>query len=187
MRRIGGSGALLLASLAGPVSAAELTLTGGGGSQNHADQSHTSGGIDYAFLRFRRSERQDLQIGVSYTWIRADTDTHERLWAVSVYPQLSLYPKPGGAFRRLFPASAEPFFFVRALGPSYLSVDQLGERKQSNHFAFQAQVGFGLHVDLRGERAAIVALSWKHFSNAELFDDNDGIDVPVVLSLGMKF
>ncbi len=32
-----------------------------------------------------------------------------------------------------------------------------------------------------------IALSWKHFSNADLFDDNDGIDLPVVLNVGIKF
>lgn len=178
---------LVLISFAGTASAGEVTLTVGGGPQTNADQTNVSAGIDYAFLRFTRSKRQDLQIGISYTQLRTDADAHKRMWAISVYPQLSLYPKPDGAFRRLFPHSADPFFFVRALGPSYISSNQLGERKQANHFAFQAQVGFGLHLDLGHQQTAVVSLSWKHFSNADLFDNNDGIDVPVVLSLGMKF
>jgi len=164
----------------------KLTLTLGAGSQPHADHYNKSAGVDFSFLRFERSPRQHLQVGISYTWIETDTSENRELWALSIYPQLTLYPRAEGGFRGLFPRWAEPYFFVRALGPSYLSSNQLGERQQSNHFAFQAQVGLGLILDVGG-RPAMAALSYKHFSNAGLFSDNDGIDVPLVLSLGMRF
>jgi hypothetical protein len=164
----------------------ELIVTAGGGDQPHADQHNRSVGVDYSFYRFERTARQHLQIGISYTRIHTDTDDDDRLWALTIYPQLSLYPAEDGAFRQLFPSWAAPYFFVRALGPSYLSTTTLGEREQANHFAFQAQVGFGLLLDLGRERTGILSLSWKHFSNADLFGQNDGIDVPLVVSLGMK-
>lgn len=168
------------------VSARELIVTMGGGSQPHADHYNKSAGIDFSFARFERTEKQHLQIGISYTQIRTDTESNARMWAISIYPQLSLYPAENGTFRELFPDWSAPYFFVRALAPSYLSATQLGEREQENHFAFQAQVGFGLMLDFGQDRTGILSLSWKHFSNADLFDKNDGIDVPLVLSLGMK-
>jgi hypothetical protein len=164
----------------------ELQITAGGGPQDGSSQSHKSVGVDYSFFRHIRSRRQHLQIGASYTYIEADTDQHDTMHAISIYPQLSLYPTAEGRFAQLFPPWADPFFFVRALGPTYISTNQLGDREQANNFAFQAQVGVGLLLNYGSGRRGIVSLSWKHFSNANLFDDNDGIDLPVVLSIGLK-
>jgi hypothetical protein len=79
------------------------------------------------------------------------------------------------------------YFFVRALGPTYISSNTLGERKQDNHFAFQAQIGFGYEKKMASGSTMLLQLSWKHFSNANLFSDNDGIDIPFVLSMGIRF
>lgn len=165
----------------------ELIVTAGGGSQPHASQHNRSAGLDFSFYRYERSPKQHLQIGVSYTRIRTDTDAHDSLWAVSIYPQLSLYPEADGSFRALFPDWAAPYFFVRALGPTYLSEKQLGEREQGKHFAFQAQVGLGLKLDFSERHTGIASLSYKHFSNGGLFKPNDGMDIPLVLSLGLQF
>lgn len=165
----------------------QLIVTAGGGSQPHANQSNRSIGVDVSFFRHERTANQHLLLGVSYTRIRTDADHDSGLWAISIYPQLSLYPDAEGRFRNWFPQWASPYFFVRALGPSYLSSTRLGDREQAKHFAFQAQVGFGLMLDLGRQRTGIASLSWKHFSNANLYDQNDGIDIPLVLSLGMRF
>jgi len=42
-------------------------------------------------------------------------------------------------------------------------------------------------IKTRNETEIIVALSRKHFSNANLFDNNDGIDFPIMLNIGIKF
>jgi hypothetical protein len=168
-------------------SANEVIATFGGGPQPGEDQEHRSAGVDISFFRFERSARQHIQLGISYTAVEADVDQNDRLWAASIYPQLSLYPAATGWFRRIFPDYASPYFFVRALGPSYISARKLGNQEQGTNFAFQAQLGLGLTLDKVGPRGSIVAISWKHFSNAGLFEENDGIDLPLVLSLGMKF
>jgi hypothetical protein len=169
------------------VAARELLITVGGGPQPNSEQTNTTAGIDFSFARFKRSVRQHIQIGVSYTYLSTNTDTNSSLWAVSIYPQLSLYPDKDGRFRGFFPEWAEPYFFVRALAPSYISESQLGEREQANHFAFQAQIGVGLTLNFPNQRQGLLSLSWKHFSNANLYSKNDGIDIPLVLSLGLKF
>jgi hypothetical protein len=73
------------------------------------------------------------------------------------------------------------------VGPSYVSHSTLGSRRQADSFAFQAQVGAGFQLGPGAERPTIVAVSWKHFANADLYTDNDGIDVPFVISVGMTF
>ncbi len=52
---------------------------------------------------------------------------------------------------------------------------------------FQAQIGVGATIRTRNHAEVIISLSWKHFSNANLYDDNDGIDFPIVLNFGIRF
>ena len=49
---------------------------------------------------------------------------------------------------------------------------------------FQAQVGVGL---IAPADTWFIAASYKHFSNADLFAPNDGIDLPFVLTLGQRW
>jgi hypothetical protein len=165
----------------------ELIVNYGGGSQESSRQENRTTGVDYAFYRREKSQRQHLLIGVSYSYLSTDANEHKKIHAFSIYPQLSLFPSADGKFAGIFPGWAQPYFFVRALGPSYISGNQLGDREQSNHFAFQAQVGFGLQLDFGDDGKGIVSLSFKHFSNANFFEDNDGLDFPVVLSLGVEY
>lgn len=174
---------LCLTALCGAARADEVFVNFGGGPQRYASQRNRTVGIDYGFYRFERSARQHIDVGVSYTRLSTNEGVNDSLYAVSVYPQLTFWPVETSWIARHSPAWAHPFFFVRALGPSYISENRLGTRRQAKHFAFQAQIGVGAR--LKGK--AIVMLSWKHFSNANLFDENDGIDLPLVLHLGASF
>ena len=172
----------------------ELIFNFGGGSQvgsdvsgNGSRQTNYTVGVDYNFYRYERSERSSFVIGASYTYLGTNTDSNDQIHAVSIYPQLSMYPTAESWVNNLVPGNGEPFFYVRALGPSYISANQLGERRQANHFAFQAQLGIGATYRLKGDQQASFAIAWKHFSNANLYDDNDGIDLPIVLTFGVTF
>ena len=176
------------------VLANELIFNIGGGPQVGSDVSDSGSrqtnhtiGVDYDFYRFQRSARSSFVIGVSYTYLGSNADTFDRIHALSVYPQLSMYPSAESWVNRLVPGNGEPFFYVRALGPSYISDNQLGSRRQAKHFAFQAQIGVGASFRLKSEQQVNVSIAWKHFSNANLFKDNDGIDLPVVLTFGVTF
>ncbi|UPW19356.1 acyloxyacyl hydrolase [Agarivorans sp. TSD2052] len=155
-----------------------LILNLGYGPQPSAEVSqrnHTVG-FDYEFYRYQRSERQRLSLGVSYTYLATDHQDNSSLHAISIYPQLTLLAKKHLQW--------QPWFFVRALGPTYLSEKTLGTRHQAKHFAFQAQVGLGVdHLDSNW----MFALSYKHFSNANLYQPNDGFDVPLVINVGKRF
>ncbi|MEW5248586.1 acyloxyacyl hydrolase [Microbulbifer sp. 2201CG32-9] len=161
------------------VFADELLLSVGGGAQPNSGQSNKTYGIDYSFGKFEKSYRQHIHFGVSYTKVEANTINHNSIYAVSIYPQLNLYPRQY--------SWGQPYFFVRALGPSYISGNQLGDRHQDNHFSFQAQVGYGVRLNWRSKEDMILMVSWKHFSNANLFTDNDGIDMPLVVNFGLNF
>jgi hypothetical protein len=165
----------------------EVVLSAGGGSQPGSDQANRLTSVEVSFYTLERSPRQHLQVGVSYTRLRTDAGVFGNLYAVSVYPQLSLYPGKRSKIATHMPAWAEPYLLVRALGPSYISENTLGTRSQDRHFAFLAQVGVGVLIDINDEFKANLSISWRHFSNANLFSDNDGIDVPFVLGWGIRF
>ena len=173
--------------ICGSALADELLVSAGGGPQPGSSQNNWSASIDYNFFRYERSARQHFLIGASYTHMWTDAASNDEMYAVSIYPQVSFYPEEGSWAYSIAPSWAEPFFYFRALGPSYMSSDRLGDRQQSNNFAFQAQLGIGVLIKNRNNTKTIVAISWKHFSNANLFNSNDGIDFPIVLNVGIKF
>ena len=164
----------------------ELVLSIGGGQQLDSDQENKTIGLDYAFYEFKRSARQTLTVGVSYTYLETNFGSNEDLYAISVYPQLTLLPDATSWVNRHVPDGTTPYFFVRALGPTYISGRRFGEREQSEHFTFQAQVGIGVRFATRSGRESSLSISWKHFSNANLFPDNDGFDLPIVVSFGLR-
>ena len=177
----------LLISFSKALVADDLILTLGGGAQPDSNQENKTVGLDVNFFEYKRSERQTLNIGVSYTLLKTNLDINKKLWAVSIYPQLTLFPSEGSWLSNHFLETTTPYFFVRALGPTYLNSHALGDRKQSRNFTFQAQVGLGLLFKTKSSKENFLFLSWKHFSNANLFSENDGFDFPVVLGFGLRF
>jgi hypothetical protein len=157
----------------------EMLLSWGTGSQPDADQDNTQIAIDYNFYEFKRSPRSGISLGMSYTQLTTNTVTNNSIEAFSLYPQLTLHPQRS--------SMQNFYFFVRALGPTYLSENTLGNRQQDHHFSFQAQVGVGFRKKIGDSESLLLQVSWKHFSNANLFSKNDGIDIPFVFSLGYVF
>ncbi len=169
---------LLLLSLTGSLCyAGELSFNIGGGPQVTASQTNRTAGVDFSFWSFKRSPRQELSLGTSYTYAETNEGDNRRLHAFSIYPQLTLFaPRWRGM---------TPIFVVRALAPIYLSNNQLGDREQGKHFAFQAMVGVGLRWGDRQQWQANI--NYKHFSNANLSSPNDGIDFPLVFSISQHW
>ena len=151
-------------------------VNAGGGQQSNSEQDNTMFGADLIFYQHKRSERSEFVIGVGYTDIHTNAGFNEHVQAISIFPQLNLYGKGNDAVR--------PMFFVRALGPTWLSSRHLGDREQGSNFAFQAQIGAGLWFGK--DKDWLVSLSYKHFSNAGLASPNEAFDVPVLLSLGYR-
>ena len=171
--------ALAVLMMIQPAFADEILFSAGGGPQPDSPQRNSTYGIDYSFKKFEKSYRQHIHLGVSYTKVKTDAAEHQSFDAISIYPQLNLYPRQRNW--------GQPYFFVRALGPSYITSNQLGDRHQDNHFAFQAQVGYAARINWQSNEDLVVMVSWKHFSNANLFSDNDGIDMPFVVNIGLNF
>ena len=177
----------LLMSFSTSILANDLILTLGGGKQPDSNQENKTASLDFNFFEYKRSDRQTINIGMSYTQIKTDFETGKKIQAISIYPQLTLFPPENSWFSNQVSKTTIPYFFVRALGPTYLNNNTLGDREQSRNFTFQAQVGLGVLFKTKSNKENFLFLSWKHFSNANLFSKNDGFDFPIVIGLGLKF
>ena len=177
----------LLMSFSTSILANDLILTLGGGKQPDSNQENKTASLDFNFFEYKRSDRQTINIGMSYTQIKTDFETGKKIQAISIYPQLTLFPPENSWLSNQVSKTTIPYFFVRALGPTYLNNNTLGDREQSRNFTFQAQVGLGVLFKTKSNKENFLFLSWKHFSNANLFSKNDGFDFPIVIGLGLKF
>ena len=177
----------LLICFSTSILANDLILTLGGGKQPDSNQENKTASLDFNFFEYKRSDRQTINIGMSYTQIKTDFETGKKIQAISIYPQLTLFPPENSWFSNQVSKTTIPYFFVRALGPTYLNNNTLGDREQSRNFTFQAQVGLGVLFKTKSNKENFLFLSWKHFSNANLFSKNDGFDFPIVIGLGLKF
>ncbi|MBB3167454.1 acyloxyacyl hydrolase [Simiduia aestuariiviva] len=146
----------------------------GGGKQLHTVNQHNQI-VDVLHHQYR--DIQTWRLGAGITHLKTDQGEIGELVTISVYPQLTLkLPTAQGI---------KPFFFVRGLGPTYLSARGLGERKQAYFWAFQSQVGVGAYLGDTGTWTANV--SFRHYSNAGTGKPNEGIDTLMVLTLGHRF
>jgi len=173
--------------LPGALRADEVALIYGQGPQAGSQQRNRVLGLEYAFYTFERSDRQHLQVGVAYTRLRTNAASFNEMYVVSVFPQLTFYPPATGSLALSMPQGLQQFFYALILGPAYISATALGERRQARHFAFHAQIGTGVVFESRRGHKLIAHVSWRHLSNANLDSPNDGIDVPLVLTFGIRY
>ena len=173
--------------LCGPAQADEFAVFLGSGPQAGSDQRNEVIGFEYSFYTWERSERQQLQVGVAYASYETNAGGNSQLRVLSVFPQLTFYPPKSSRLALAMPNGVLPYFYTRMLGPAYISESSLGERNQANNFAFHAQIGAGFLFTSESGRQVVTHVSWRHLSNANLFSPNDGIDVPFVLTFGVRF
>jgi hypothetical protein len=168
---------LLSCCLSTTSQAGEILFGLGAGPQYGTDDHNQAAFVDAILYDYHRSSRQILSLGTSITHLRTNSASgSKQLTAFSIFPELRLSSALGGK---------EVFFHVRALGPSYLTKTTLGKREQAMHFAFQAQVGGGIYLDQ--DKKYQLRFQYRHFSNANLKQPNDGIDVPFIASFGVQF
>lgn len=102
---------------------------------------------------------------------------HQIFCTLSAYPELKFW-----FFRS---QAADLYMTYSQIGPSYISQVYIDNKNTGKHFTFQDLIGFGAFL---GESKRFdVNLKIVHFSNGNIFPNNPGLDVPVMLSLGYAF
>jgi len=77
------------------------------------------------------------------------------------------------------------YFLIVSIGLSYLTKTHLDHQNLGMHFAFQDQVGFGIHFGVK--KSFTMSLTALHYSNGSLCKMNAGITVPLMLNVEYAF
>jgi len=155
----------------------ELLVGGGYGEQvgrTDFDQHNAVVDVIYEFYEIDKNDfRLSLGVGVSQLWNDFDDET---VLIGSMLPTLRFFFGESTRFK--------PYAFVTT-GFSYMTEPGLGHQLLGGYFAFNDFFGVGSYIG--PERKWSAGICWRHISNADLFQPNDGIDVPFYMLVGRRF
>jgi len=80
---------------------------------------------------------------------------------------------------------ADYFFYYSVAGPAYISKTIIDGIATGKHFTFQDLLGIGAYI---GKKRKIVSeIRIGHFSNGNIFPENEGVKVPLTFCAGYCF
>ncbi len=162
---------------AGELGLYALSVSIGGGQQTHTNDRNKMNAVELAFYKHQRSQRQHISVFATAAKLDSNADNSKQISAYSLVPQVSFFLPVN--------SNMQLQLLLRALGPTYISNDRLGTRQQAKHFTFQSMAGAGLRFGRKLQYE--LNLAWRHYSNANLFSDNDGWNFPVTLQFVFNF
>jgi hypothetical protein len=116
-----------------------------------------------------------------------DLGTSISYWRTNIqktgFYTLSLYPVFRFSF--LHTKTTDMYFNYSVAGPTYISKERLDETETGKHFTFQDLMGIGIFTGKKRNLNAEIRIG--HFSNGDLFPQNNGVKVPLSLNVGYAF
>jgi hypothetical protein len=159
--------------------APELSLSWGQakqfGSYNRV-QTNEIAEIGINLWHTRLGKRHQFILGVAVAQLRSDKGPNQTLHSINLMPQ----------YRYLIdhPNDYHQLYLVLAAGPGRITHKTLGDRRQGSHFIFNDKLGLGSYLDR--QRRWSLELVWRHFSNAHSQQPNDGIDIPLSVTINAR-
>ncbi|MCX6325572.1 MAG: acyloxyacyl hydrolase [Bacteroidia bacterium] len=96
---------------------------------------------------------------------------------------LSVFPVLRWTFLHTNPADV--YFYYSVAGPTYISKVTIDGRDTGEHFTFQDNMGTGIFF---GEQRNLnVEIKIGHYSNGNIFPENESVKIPLSLNLGYTF
>jgi len=114
--------------------------------------------------------------GVGGGWWQS-RDKRDEFFTISMYPVLRFM-----AWRT---KSFNLFFEYSVAGPTFISKTILDEKNTGQKFTFQDFMGMGVIAGKKRNTMAGIRIA--HFSNGNIYPQNDGVKVPLTFSLGYVF
>ena len=137
--------------------------------------AHLKQGISVHYQRnifhARKVFSLDWGAGIGYWKSRKKQD---EFFTLSVFPVLRFT-----AFRS---KKTDLFFEYSVAGPSFISKTLIDNEKTGRHFTFHDFMGIGIFTGQKKNLNAGLRIA--HFSNGNIFSDNNGVKVPLTFSLG---
>ena len=122
-------------------------------------------------FRARKVFSLDWGTGISY-WKSKELKDH--FFTLSVYPVLR--------FTAIRSDKKDLFFEYTVAGPTFISKTIIDNENTGKHFTFYDAMGIGMFTGK--EKRLNAGLRIAHFSNGNIFPNNNGVKVPLTFSLG---
>ncbi len=137
--------------------------------------AHVRSGVSINYQRniFHARKVFALDIGTTAGYWKSE-DNKEDFYTFSIYPVLKF-----AAFRS---KKTDIYFEYSVAGPTYISRTLIDDEKTGRHFTFHDQMG--LNVFSGKSKNLQTGIRIGHFSNGNIFPDNNGVKVPLTLSVG---
>jgi len=126
----------------------------------------------YQQTAFHTEKLFSLDWGVSVTGFQTLNDT--TVYAISIFPMLRFYLLRGETF--------DSYVNYSIIGPTFLSKKDIDGYKTGPNITYQDFMGVGAFFGKK--RNYNVELRIMHYSNGNLFPENDGVDIPLMLTIG---
>lgn len=132
--------------------------------------------FNYARNVFHTKKTFALDIGGSFgSWESKLKD--QSFYAISIYPIMR--------FMLLRSRIGDFYFFYSVAGPTFLSKTTIDDQNTGKHFTFRDFMGIGSYM---GHRKSLnFEVNIGHFSNGNLFPNNDAVKIPLSFVLGYSF
>ncbi|MBC7828590.1 MAG: acyloxyacyl hydrolase [Chitinophagaceae bacterium] len=96
---------------------------------------------------------------------------------------LSVFPVFRFTFLRTNPADI--YFYYSVAGPTFISKTTIDNINTGKHFTFQDLMGIGTFAGKNRQVNAEIRIG--HYSNGNIFPQNDGVKIPLTFNLGYTF
>lgn len=135
-------------------------------------------GVSIYYMRnfFHGRKVFSLDLGTSVSYWKSNIKK-EGFYTLSVFPVLR--------FAFLHTKTTDLYFNYSVAGPSYISKVIIDETPTGKHFTFQDTMGIGMYAGKQRKLNAEIKIG--HYSNGDLFPENNGVKVPLSLNLGYTF
>jgi hypothetical protein len=129
--------------------------------------------INYQHNIFRSRKVFSLDLGTGIG-IWKTKDKEDKFFTASVYPVMR--------FMAVRSPKTDFYFEYTVAGPTYISKRILDNENTGRHFTFYDAMGLGIFTGKKKNLNAGLRIA--HFSNGNIFPNNNGVKVPLTLSFG---
>ena len=117
-----------------------------------------------------------LDWGASFSYWKSKTKKE-------VFSTLSLFPL--FRFTAFHFKKTDLYFNYSVAGPTFISKVKIDDNKTGKKFTFQDFMGMGIYSGKRRNLNAEIRIA--HYSNGNLFPDNNGVKIPLTFNMGYAF
>jgi len=138
-------------------------------------EAHLKQGISVNYQRniFHARKVFAFDWGVGGGWWKS-RDNNDAFYTVSLYPVLR--------FMTIRSKPLDLFFEYSVAGPTFISKTVIDQKETGEKFTFQDFMGMGIVAGKKRNLNAGIRIA--HFSNGNIYPQNDGVKVPLTFNLG---